>query len=223
MQARTSTIAGFGDTQFDAPDTDGNGHGDNSTGFWLGASMLMHGTAQVQPDSSMAWVAQTTSVPAVYDPTKHIAVVGSALVNGAATGACMGDSGGPLIRPFYGPTQGGQALDTVIGVLSYGPVSQISLGDKTNGQQLCGDPNRPDAYTRIGPYRAWIDTTIAGSGETASNFLSPIMDLFANLGKVKDAGPEAGNTAGGMNEQGESIDGDLEMVALAATLWREHR
>ena len=128
----------------------------------------------------------------------------------------MGDSGGPLIRPFYGPTQGGQALDTVIGVLSYGPVSQISLGDKTNGQQLCGDPNRPDAYTRIGPYRAWIDTTIAGSGETASNFLSPIMDLFANLGKVKDAGPEAGNTAGGMNEQGESIDGDLEMVASAA-------
>ena len=130
-------------------------------------------------------------------------------MNGAATDVCAGDSGGPLLHI------GVEA--TIIGVVSYGPVSSIPLGDKTWDQTICGDPNRPGVYTRISAYRAWIDTTIAAdeAASAASNFLSPIIDFFANLGKVKDAGPEAGNTAGGMNEQG--VDRQrLGMVAVAA-------
>ncbi len=67
-------------------------------------------------------------------------------VGGATTGICQGDSGGPVL----GETSPGSAQYEVVGVASYGPVSQ------------CMHPTLADAAQAVSPHLSWIDSILAG-------------------------------------------------------------
>ena len=63
---------------------------------------------------------------------------------GATTGACSGDSGGPLL----GETEPGSGVYEITGLVSYGPASQ------------CLSPVQLDGAQRVAPYGSWLAWTL---------------------------------------------------------------
>ncbi|GLH10884.1 Melanization protease 1 [Gryllus bimaculatus] len=68
---------------------------------------------------------------------------------GNVTDTCNGDSGGPLVQA--NENDAGDMVFEVVALVSFGPV-------------VCGTPGLPAGYTRVAPYRAWIDQTIREQG-----------------------------------------------------------
>ena len=98
-------------------------------------------------DCQERWLATAALHDGYLVPDGQICVVASA---NTTTGACTGDSGGPLTL------ETGDGAVQLVGLASWGHVNCENL---VPGSQLPA----PDAYTNILHYRQWIRTTIRGS------------------------------------------------------------
>ena len=197
-----ATVAGWGNWRFSGPDTDGNGWGDNSTEVWEGTGPLRAGVVQIQPDSSVNYLPEH----ATFNPAKQIAAVGSALVNGAAA----------MLRRRLGRAAHSIGVEATVSVWFLLARRPRSPWATRLGIRRSAATQTPRVYTRISAYRAWIDTTIAADRPPRPRRTLADHRLLLEPREGQGRGPRGWQHGGRDGGRGESIDSDLEMVAVAA-------